>query len=73
MSSQQRMITAITFITLIVISLISFSQGKYEIDIRIIANWIYSKFGFTTNILWSQEQELILNKVRLRECKLNSV
>lgn len=73
MSSQQRMITAIIFITLIVISLISFSQGKYEIDIRIIANWIYSKFGFTTNILWSQEQELILNKVRLPRVLLVSL
>jgi len=65
MSSQQKMITAIIFLTLIIISLLSFSYGKYEIDIRIIANWIYSKLGFPIKILWSQEQELILNKVRL--------
>ena len=73
MNERQIRITVIVLFSLIIVSFISFTQGKYEIDIHIITNWLFCKLGFAKTILWSQEPELILLKVRLPRIRLVSI
>lgn len=65
MNARQKTITFVICVVLISISFISLSQGKYKIDLNIIANWFCNKLGFVAKGLFSQQQDLILSNVRL--------
>jgi len=73
MNAKQKMITFVIFLTLIIVSLISFSIGRYPIDLSIIGNWLFYKIGLTTTVLWSKQQDLILTNIRLPRIVLVSL
>lgn len=73
MNAQQKTITVIIIILLIIISSISLTYGNYKINLGIILNWLCSKLSFTTSILWTKEQDLILASIRLPRIVLVSL
>ncbi|MBK9732397.1 MAG: iron ABC transporter permease [Chitinophagaceae bacterium] len=73
MNAQQKTITVVILISLIVISSISLTYGNYKIDFNIILNWFCSKLRLTTNILWTEEQSIILSGIRLPRIVLVSL
>ena len=65
MNVRQKTITLIFCIGLIFISLVSLSLGQYKIELSVIGNWFCHKLGFTSKILFTKEEDLILSDVRL--------